>query len=63
MRPEVGVTRCPKDCPRRKVGCHNVETCENWRKQVEENRKRLMERDEKFYAKRRTWEQRGIRVR
>ena len=61
MRPNNGVTRCPKDCPNRKVGCHNVKTCEHWRKQVEENRARLLKRDAEFAAKRRTWEERRIR--
>lgn len=61
MRPSRGVTRCPKDCPNRKVGCHNVNTCEAWRKQVEENRERLLKQSEAFAAKRRTWEQRGIK--
>lgn len=51
MRPENGVTRCPKDCPSRKVGCHNVNTCEAWRRQVEENRARLAARDEKNHVK------------
>lgn len=63
MRPSVGVTRCPKDCPRRKPGCHNTNTCNNWRKQVEENKNRLLMRDEGFASKRRSWEERGIRVR
>lgn len=61
MRPNNGVTRCLKECPRRGAYCHNEETCETWRKQMEENRKRLKERDEKFMSKRRTWEERGIR--
>ena len=21
---------CPTNCPKRKVGCHNAETCERW---------------------------------
>ena len=29
------IPRCEKDCPRRKVGCHNVNTCETWAAQVE----------------------------
>lgn len=29
------IPRCEKDCPRRKVGCHNVNTCEIWAAQVE----------------------------
>lgn len=28
--PENGVIRCPEDCPERKPGCHNTETCECW---------------------------------
>lgn len=62
MRPEIGATRCPKDCPNRKVGCHNVKTCENWAKQVEENRERLAKRREKNAARRLSWEERGIRA-
>lgn len=62
MRPERGVTRCPKDCPNRKVGCHNVKTCENWRKQVEENRARLKAQHEKNATSRMSWESRGIKV-
>jgi len=27
-----------KDCPRRKVGCHNVDTCEAWRVYVDQVR-------------------------
>lgn len=61
MRPSRGVTRCPKDCPNRKVGCHNVETCENWRKQVEENKERLHQQHLKNAVKRLTWEERGIK--
>lgn len=26
-----------KDCARRKVGCHNVDTCREWREYVEAN--------------------------
>lgn len=26
-----------KNCPSRKVGCHNVETCQKWREYVEAN--------------------------
>ena len=62
MRPSCG-TRCPKDCPQRKVGCHNEETCECWRKQKEEDRERLAKEQERFETKRRTWEQRGMHVR
>lgn len=62
MRPNYGVTRCPKDCANRKPGCHNVATCENWRKQVEENRARLLEDKERNESKRLTWEQRGLRL-
>lgn len=62
MRPETGGTRCPKDCPRRSITCHNEETCETWKKQKEEDRQRLAERDEKYATKRRTWEERGIRT-
>lgn len=61
MRPEGG-TRCPRDCPKRAPGCHNEETCECWRKQKEEDRKRLEESMARQAAKRRTWEQRGMRV-
>lgn len=61
MRPSRGVTRCPKDCHNRKVGCNNVETCENWRKQVEENKERLHQQHLKNAVKQLTWEERGIR--
>lgn len=61
MRPEGG-TRCPKDCPNRKPYCHNVDTCETWRKQVEEDKARIAERDKKYATRRWTWEERGIRV-
>lgn len=33
-----------KDCKRRKIGCHNVETCEPWRVYVEANQARLAAR-------------------
>lgn len=29
-----------KDCTRRRVGCHNVNTCEDWRAHVETEKKR-----------------------
>lgn len=61
MRPNCG-TRCPRDCPERAPGCHNEETCECWRRQKEEDRKRLEAEQERFSIKRRTWEQRGMRV-
>lgn len=31
-----------KDCKRRKVGCHNTETCVGWAEYVEANKTRLL---------------------
>lgn len=33
-----------KDCKRRKVGCHNVETCKVWAAYVEANKAHLLAR-------------------
>lgn len=38
-----------KDCTRRKVGCHNVETCKDWKKYVEALRAERAERVGKGY--------------
>jgi len=35
-----------KDCERRKVGCHNVDTCPEWRLYVESVQKAKVRRDE-----------------
>lgn len=35
-----------KECPRRKVGCHNVDTCEQWREYVKTNQEANARRDE-----------------
>ena len=58
--PENGVIRCPKDCPERKPGCHNVDTCELWAKQQEQRQKG---RDARWNVKQsypQSWSQRGI---
>lgn len=57
-----GGTRCPKDCPNRKPYCHNVDTCETWKKQVEENAERQAARDKRIASRRMTWEERGIKA-
>ena len=62
MKTGRGAARCPKDCPNRRVDCHNVETCENWAKQVEENKARLKARHEKNAARRMSWESRVIKA-
>lgn len=41
-----GKSVCPPDCPKRRVGCHNVETCEKWAAHVEERRKEYERRIE-----------------
>lgn len=51
-----GGTRCPKDCPNRKPYCHNVDACEIWKKQVEENAERQAARDKRIASRRMTWE-------
>ena len=35
-----------KECPRRKVGCHNVDTCEEWREFVKATQEANERRDE-----------------
>ena len=35
-----------KECPRRKVGCHNVDTCEEWREFVNAVQEARGRRDE-----------------
>lgn len=35
-----------KECPRRKVGCHNVDTCDEWREYVKTNQEANERRDE-----------------
>ena len=58
--PSDGVLRCPKDCPERKPGCHNVETCACWAAQLERRKK---ERQERWYQRCQyphSWAQRGI---
>lgn len=37
-----------KDCTRRKVGCHNVETCPDWAVHVERTKARYAARKEKM---------------
>ena len=41
-----GKTVCAPDCPKRRVGCHNVETCEKWAEHVEKRRKEYERRKE-----------------
>lgn len=38
--PQFRQTACPKDCPRRKVGCHNVNTCPEWAEHVRRQQER-----------------------
>ena len=54
-----GVRRCPRECPNRAPGCHNVATCENWAKQVEMHKKRLEARIAATTPKRMSWEMRA----
>jgi len=35
-----------KDCPGRKVGCHNVDTCPEWREYVKTNQEAKARRDD-----------------
>lgn len=37
MENRYEILNCCKNCPRRKVGCHNEETCEDWKKRVQLN--------------------------
>ena len=55
-----GVKRCPRECPNRAPGCHNVETCENWAQQVEAQRKKLEARRAAYVPKRKSWEDMGV---
>lgn len=61
MRP-ANATRCPANCPDLAPGCHNVNTCECWKKQMEEDAERHAAREAKYASKRKSWEERGIRV-
>lgn len=53
------VLRCPKDCPERKPGCHNTETCECWSAQ-EEDRKQKRESRWGYRLYPHSWAQRGL---
>lgn len=58
--PESGLPRCPKDCPQRKPGCHDADTCALWAAQLEQRKK---ERLARWYQKCQyphSWAQRGI---
>ena len=51
-----GAKRCPKNCPNRAPGCHNVATCESWARQVEEHKKKLEARRAAMPLRRMSWE-------
>ena len=55
-----GVQRCPRECPNRAPGCHNVETCENWAKQVAAQREKLEARKAAYKPRRKSWEEMGV---
>ena len=61
MRPKGG-TRCPKDCPQRAPGCHNIQTCACWKKQMEEDAARHAAIQARRGTGRLSWESRGIKV-
>ena len=54
-----GIRRCPKDCPNRAPGCHNIATCENWAAQMEQQRKNLEAKRAAYTQKRMSWEARA----
>lgn len=58
-----GVQRCPRKCPDRKPGCHNVNTCENWARQVEAQKKKMEARRAAYTPRRKSWEELGAGVR
>ena len=49
---------CPKDCPRRKAGCHDEATCENWARHVARQKARREENAKRYAAQRMSWEER-----
>ena len=58
--PTNGVLRCPKDCPERKPGCHNPDTCDCWAKQQEHRKQERDARWNRRCAYPHSWAQRGI---
>lgn len=39
---------CPKDCPNRKVGCHDASTCDRWAEHERRKSEAYKERREKI---------------
>lgn len=59
----VDKSPCPKECPKRKVGCHNVETCENWAAHVARKKAQRQAAIARGASKRMSWEARAAQER
>lgn len=52
---------CPRDCPRRAIGCHNAATCPDWAEHEERTKKRRDEVAARGMCRRLSWETRAER--
>lgn len=41
---------CPPECPDRKVGCHNAETCKRWAEHEKRQKKCYAKRRAEYYG-------------